>query len=76
MLFVDEGLDSKLQHYKTFKISWKESKTLHLDHNGHIEGDTMQNHEQQKKWKKGEKLRLYGQKKKFLPPCPSALVQI
>jgi hypothetical protein len=35
--FVDEGLDSKLQHYGPHKNSWKKSKTSHLDHNGNIE---------------------------------------
>jgi hypothetical protein len=44
----------------------KNSKTSHLDHNGHIEGDFMQNHEQRKKVKKSEKPRLYGQNKLLL----------
>ena len=30
ILFVDKGLDSKLQHYGSYKISWKSSKTSHL----------------------------------------------
>jgi hypothetical protein len=41
----------------------KKSKTLHLDRSGHIEGDIMQNHEQKKQAKKGEKPRFYLQNK-------------
>jgi hypothetical protein len=41
----------------------KKSKTSHLDSSGHIEGDSMQNHEQKKKVKKSEKPRFYGQNK-------------
>jgi hypothetical protein len=52
LFFVDGGLDSKLQHYGPCKYFWKKSNTSHLDHNGHIEGDIMQNLEQKKKWKK------------------------
>jgi hypothetical protein len=33
------GVDLILQHYGPCKISWKKSKTSHLDRNGHIEGD-------------------------------------
>jgi hypothetical protein len=44
------------------KILAKKSKTLHLDHSCHIEGDIMQNHEQKKK---SEKPRFYGQNKLF-----------
>jgi hypothetical protein len=51
-LFFLIGLDSKLQHCGPCKISFKKSKTSHLDHSGHIEGDIMQNHEQQKKSEK------------------------
>jgi hypothetical protein len=29
-------MGSKLQHYGPCKISWKNSKTSHLDNNGHI----------------------------------------
>jgi hypothetical protein len=43
----------------------KKSKTSHLDHSGHIEGDIMQNHEQKKEVKRSEKPRFYGQKKLF-----------
>jgi hypothetical protein len=46
-------------------ISWKKSKTSHLDHNGHIECDIMQNHEQKQKLKKSENPRFYGQNKLF-----------
>jgi hypothetical protein len=49
ILFVDEGLDSKLQHYGPCKISWQKYKNSNSNHNGHIEGDIMQNHEQIKK---------------------------
>jgi hypothetical protein len=52
MHFVDNGLNSKLQHLKPYKISYKKSKTLHLDYNGYIEGDIMQNLEQTKSDKK------------------------
>jgi hypothetical protein len=53
ILFVDEGVDSKLQHYGPCKISWKQSKTSHSDRSSHILGGIMQNHEQiLKKWKK------------------------
>jgi hypothetical protein len=48
ILFVDEGLDSKLQQSEPYKISLKKLKTSHLDCSGHIEGDIMQNHEQKK----------------------------
>jgi hypothetical protein len=52
ILFVDKGLDSKLQHYGLCIISWKKSKNSHSNHSSHIEGDIMQNHEQKEKWKK------------------------
>jgi hypothetical protein len=52
IIFVDEGLDSKLQHYEPCKNSLKKSKTSHSDRSGDIEGNVMQNHEQKKKWKK------------------------
>ena len=41
----------------------KKSKTSHLDHNGHIEGDMMQKSWAKKLVKKSEKPRLYGQNK-------------
>jgi hypothetical protein len=41
ILFINGGLDSKLQHYGPCKISWKKSKTSHSVHSGHIEGDIM-----------------------------------
>jgi hypothetical protein len=77
ILFVDGGLDSKLQHYGPYKISWKKSKTSHLDCSGHIEGDIMQNHEQQKKSEKKWKPKiLWTKQTSFLEqPCPSALGQ-
>jgi hypothetical protein len=37
------------------KFLEKKSKTSHLDHNGHIEGDIMHNHEQKKTVKKKSK---------------------
>jgi hypothetical protein len=45
------------------KILEKKKKTSHLDCNGDIEGDVMQNHEKKNKMKKGEKPRFYGQNK-------------
>jgi hypothetical protein len=45
------------------KFLEKKSKTSHLNRNGHIEGDFMQNHEQKTKVKKSEKPRFYGQNK-------------
>jgi hypothetical protein len=42
------------------KFLEKKSKTSHLDCNGHIEGDIMQNHEQKKNVKKSGKPRFYG----------------
>jgi hypothetical protein len=50
----------------------KKSKTSHSDHSGHIEGDIMQNHEKEKKVKKGEKPRFYGQNRLFFEN-PAAL---
>jgi hypothetical protein len=57
------------------KISWKKSNTSNLDYSGHIEGDMMQNHEQEKKkWKKRKKTKiLWTKQTSFLAPCPSAL---
>jgi hypothetical protein len=52
IIFLNGGFDSKLQHCGPCKISWKKSKSSHLDRSGHIEGDIMQNHEQKKNWKK------------------------
>ena len=37
----------------------KNKKTSHLDRRGHIEGDIMQNHEEEKKVEKSEKPRFY-----------------
>jgi hypothetical protein len=61
IIFVDKGLDSKLQHYGPCKNSWKKSKTSHSDCSGHNEDDIMKNHEQ----KKSEKPRFYEQNKLF-----------
>jgi ribosomal protein L18E len=41
----------------------KKSKTSHVDHISHIEGDIMQNHEGKKKVKKSKIPRFYGQNK-------------
>jgi hypothetical protein len=70
-LFLLTGLDSKLQHYRPCKISAKKSKTSHLDHSDHIEGDVMQNHEQKRKVEKSEKSRFCGQKNIFFEHCES-----
>jgi hypothetical protein len=72
-VFVNKGLDSKLQHCGPCKISWKKSKTSHLDHNNHIEGDIMQNHDQEKKMKKVKSQDSMGKTTSFLAPCLSAL---
>jgi hypothetical protein len=65
IIFLDRGLGSKLQHYGPCKNSWKKSKTSHSDRSGYIEGDVMQNYEQNKKLKKTEEPRFYGQNKLF-----------
>jgi hypothetical protein len=57
------------------KFLEKKTKTSHLDHSGHIEGDVMQNHEQKKKVKKSENQDFVGKTNYFLAPCPSALGQ-
>jgi hypothetical protein len=75
ILFVDEGLDSKLQHCRPCKISWKKSKTSHSYRNGHIEGDIMQNHKQKKKVKKVKNQDSVARQTFFLAPCPSTLGQ-
>jgi hypothetical protein len=41
ILFINEGLGSKLQYYGTCQITWKKSKTSHLNWSNHIEDDTM-----------------------------------
>jgi hypothetical protein len=50
--------DPEEQHYGPCKNSWKKSKIPHLDCSSHIEGDIMQNHEQEKKVKKVKKWTL------------------
>jgi hypothetical protein len=52
LFFFGDVLDSKLQHCGPCKISWKKSKTSHLDHSGHFEGDNMQKDKQKKNEKK------------------------
>jgi hypothetical protein len=58
IIFVDRGLDSKLQHYGPCKHSWKKSKTSHWRWR-HVEPWA------KKKVKKSEKPRFYGQNKLF-----------
>jgi hypothetical protein len=70
ILFVDKGLDSKLQHYGPCKISWQKSKTSCLDHSSHIESDIMQNHEGKKKWKKVKNQDSMGNTNFFLSTLP------
>jgi hypothetical protein len=76
IIFVDGGLDSKLQHYGPWNFFWKKSKTSHSDHSGDIEGNVMQKHQQkniiEKKWK--TKI-LWAKQTIFWEPCPSALGQ-
>jgi hypothetical protein len=57
-----------IQNFNTIdlvKFLEKNKKTSHLDHNDHIEGDVMENHEQKRKVEKSEKPRFYGQNKLF-----------
>jgi hypothetical protein len=86
IIFVDGGLDSKLQHYGPYKNSRKKSKTSHSYCSSHSEGNIMQNHEQkkksEKKWKKVKKSEnkwktkiLWAKQTIFWEPCPSALGQ-
>ena len=71
IIFANGGLDSKLQHYGPWKNSLKKSKTSHLDHSGHIEGDVMQNHEQKKKkWKEVKNQDCMGKTNYFLSTLP------
>jgi hypothetical protein len=67
---VDEGINSKPQYCGPCKISWKKSKNSHLDCNGHIEGDTIQNHEQKRKWKKVKNQDSTSKTKFFLSTLP------
>jgi hypothetical protein len=41
----------------------KKTKTSHLDHSGHIEGDVMENHDQKEKVEKSGKSSFCGQNK-------------
>jgi hypothetical protein len=68
--FFDGGLDFKLQPCGPCKISWKKSKTSHLDHSGHIEGDVIQNHEQKKSFKKVKNQDFMGKTNFFLSTLP------
>jgi hypothetical protein len=53
----------------------KKSKTSNSNHNSHIEGDIMQNHEAKKKVKKVKNQDFMGTTNFFLAPCPSTLGQ-
>jgi hypothetical protein len=59
IIFVARSLDSKLQHHRPCKNSWKKLKNSHSDRSGHIERDTTS----KKKVKKSEKPRFYEQNK-------------
>jgi hypothetical protein len=52
------------------KFLAKKSKTSHLDHGGHIEGDIMQNHERKKSGKKVKNKDFMGKTNYFLNPLP------
>jgi hypothetical protein len=55
------------------KFLEKNLKTSHLDCNGHIEGDIMQNHEGKKESEKKRKTKiLWAKQTFFLAPYPSA----
>jgi hypothetical protein len=64
------GLDSKLQHYGPYKISWKFLKNSHLDLSGYIEDGIMQNHEQKEKVKKVKNRDSMGKTNFFLNTLP------
>jgi hypothetical protein len=70
IIFVDKGLDSKLQHCGPCKIPWKKIKTSHSDHSGHFEDGIMQNQEENKI--KCKTMILWAKQTSFLPPCLSA----
>jgi hypothetical protein len=70
IIFVNGGLDSKLQHYGPCKNSWKESKTSHSYRSGHIEGDVMQNQEPKKSEKKVKNQDFMGKTNYFLRTLP------
>jgi hypothetical protein len=44
IIFVNGGLDSKLQYHGPCRNSKKKAKTSHPNRSGHIEGDIMHNH--------------------------------
>jgi hypothetical protein len=48
-LLLTRVLTQNFNTVDLIKFLEKKSKTSHLDHNGHIKGDIMQNHEQKKK---------------------------
>jgi hypothetical protein len=76
ILFVEGGLDSKLRHWGPCKLSWKNSKTSHLDCTGHNEGDIMQNHVQQEKVKKVKNQDSMGKTNFFLSTMSFSLCAI
>jgi hypothetical protein len=74
-LLLTRVLTQNFNTVDLIKFLEKKSKTSHLDHNGHIKGDIMQNHEQKKKWKKWKTKILWAKQTSYLAPYPSALGQ-
>jgi hypothetical protein len=63
LFFLTGFLTQNFNTMDLVKFLDKNKKTSNLDHNGRIEDDIMQNHEQKNKVKKSKKPRLYGQNK-------------
>jgi hypothetical protein len=62
-----------IQNFNTvdlLKFLEKKSKTSHLDHNGHIEGDIIQNHKQKRKVKKMKNQDFMGKTNFFFSTLP------
>jgi hypothetical protein len=72
IFWLQGGLDSKLQHCGPCKISWKKSKTSHLDHSGHVEDDIIKNNEQKIIEKKVKIQDFMGKTNFFLSTLPSS----
>jgi hypothetical protein len=70
LFFLMRVLTQNFNTVDLVKFLGKKSKTSHLDHSGHIDGDIMQNHEQKKKVKKSEKPRFMGKTNFFLSTLP------
>jgi hypothetical protein len=65
IIFVDRGLDSKLQHYGPCKISWKKIQKLHIQIiEVTLKVTSCRTMSKKKKWNK-VKPRFYGQNKLF-----------